>query len=62
MELGPRTLLPVWGPVAVTAAVPLALTGAPTAVTSALTTCLPRRVDATPAGWRHGNTADGRDG
>ena len=62
MELGPQTVLPVWTPVVLTAAVTLALTGAPTAVKAAPTTCLPRRVDAKPVGRRHGTTADGRDG
>ena len=62
MKRESQARLPVWAPVVRTAVGSLAMAGGPAAVVSALTTCLPRRVDAKPAGGRDGNAADGRDG
>jgi hypothetical protein len=51
-----------WALAVLPAAVTLAMTGAPTAVMVARTTCVPPRLDAKPAGWRHGTVVGSRDG
>jgi hypothetical protein len=62
MERQSRTLLLVWVAAVVALVVTLAAMGAPTAVVVARTTCPLRRLDARPAGWRHGSAAERRDG